>query len=210
VDSGAGQSMCSCPDAFLSLRSCAVEVVGVSGSLPVFGIGTVVFVIQTSDDLPVVGLIHDCLLIQGSSFNLLSVSQFQSSGLNSADFAVGSPRLCVTRAATSASFPLVLHDGLYNFSAEPILPNDDRYWTLPRFDLTSPAAFLSSPMPGVSPTLVSVPPWPSLPSDTVAPMLSSIGHLVVEIIGEDHFTPSYLGFSCLRHYCFRFRVTHFL
>jgi hypothetical protein len=28
VDSGAGQSMCSCPDAFLSLRSCAIEVIG--------------------------------------------------------------------------------------------------------------------------------------------------------------------------------------
>ena len=40
VDSGAGQSLCSCPDAFLDLRPCAIEVVGVSGSLPVFGVGT--------------------------------------------------------------------------------------------------------------------------------------------------------------------------
>ncbi len=132
VDSGAGQSMCSCPDAFLSLRSCAVEVVGVSGSMPVFGIGTVVFVVRTSADLPVVAMIHDCLLIQGSSFNLLSVSQLQSSGLNCVDFAVGSPHLCVTTAAASTLFPLVLHDGLYTFSAEAILPNDDRFRTLPR------------------------------------------------------------------------------
>ncbi len=166
--------MCSCPDAFLSLRSCAVEVVGVSGSMPVFGIGTVVFVIRTSADLPVVAMIHDCLLSQGSSFNLLSVSQFQSSGLNSVDFAVGSPHLSVTTAAASTLFPLILHEGLYNFSAEPILPNDDRFRTLPRFDWTSTSAFLSSPIPGVSPSLVSVPPWPPLPRGTGTPVLRSV------------------------------------
>ena len=126
--------MCSCPDAFLSLRPCAVEVVGVSGSMPVFGIGTVVFVVRTSAGLPVVAMIHDCLLSQGSSFNLLSVSQFQSSGLNYVDFAVGSPHLCVTMAVTSTLFPLALHEGLYNFSAEPVLPNDERFRTLPRYD----------------------------------------------------------------------------
>ena len=166
--------MCSCPDAFLSLRSCAVEVVGVSGSMPVFGIGTVVFVIRTSTGLPVVAMLHDCLLSQGSSFNLLSVSQFQSSGLNSVDFVVGSPHLCVTTATASTLFPLVLHDGLYNFSAEPILPNDDRFRTLPRFNWTPPSAFLSSPMPGVSPSLVSVPPWLTLPRGTGSPVLPSV------------------------------------
>ncbi len=95
VDSGAGQSICSCPDAFLSLRPCATEIVGVSGSLPVFGIGTAMFVLRTTSDISVAGLIHDCLLSQGSPFNLLSVSQFQSSIRNSVDFAVGSPHLSV-------------------------------------------------------------------------------------------------------------------
>ena len=52
--------MCSCPDAFLSLRSCAIEVVGVSGSLPIFGIGTVMLVVRSTADLPFVVLVHDC------------------------------------------------------------------------------------------------------------------------------------------------------
>ena len=155
MDSGAGQSICSCPDAFLTLRPCAIEIVGVSGSLPVFGIGTAMFVLRTTTELPVVGLLHDCLLSQGSPFNLLSVSQFQSSIRNSADFAVGSPHLSVsspswrpTGSADTGSdawalsstrhalISLVLHEGLYSFSAEPIHPSDDRYKTLPRFDLT--------------------------------------------------------------------------
>ncbi len=49
MDSGAGQSMCSFPDAFLSVRSCAIEVVGVSGSLPIFGMGSAMFVATTID-----------------------------------------------------------------------------------------------------------------------------------------------------------------
>ena len=147
VDSGAGQSICSCPDAFLSLRPCAIEIVGVSGSLPVFGIGTAMFVLRTTTDLPVVGLIHDCLLSQGSPFNLLSVSQFQSTIRNTVDFAVGSPHLSVSSPSwrplapvlcttSHALFPLILREGLYSFSAEPIHPSDDRYRTLPRFNLT--------------------------------------------------------------------------
>ena len=147
VDSGAGQSICSCPDAFLSLRPCAIDIVGVSGSLPVFGIGTAMFVLWTLTDLPVVGLIHDCLLSQGSPFNLLRVSQFQSTIRNAVDFAVGSPHLSVSCpswrplapvvcATHHALIPLILREGLYSFSAEPIHPSDDRYRTLPRFNLT--------------------------------------------------------------------------
>ena len=124
VDSGAGQSMCSCPDAFLSLRPCAIEVLGVSGSLPVFGVGTAMFVVQAVSDLPVVVLIHNCLLSQGSSFNLLSVSQFQSSGINTADFTVGAPALTLRSRRGPMVLPLVLNDGLYGFSAEPLQPND--------------------------------------------------------------------------------------
>jgi hypothetical protein len=41
VDSGAGQSMSACSEAFLSLRPCAILVVGVAGSMPAHGIGPV-------------------------------------------------------------------------------------------------------------------------------------------------------------------------
>jgi hypothetical protein len=91
VDSGAGQSMCSCPDAFLSLRPCAIEVVGVSGSLPIFGIGTAIFIVTALPDLPIVLLLHNCLLSQGSPFNLLSVSQLQTSARNSEIFPLERP-----------------------------------------------------------------------------------------------------------------------
>jgi hypothetical protein len=148
VDSGAGQSMCSCPDAFLSLRPCAIEVVGVSGSLPIFGVGTAMFVVTAVSNLPVTILIHDCLLSQGSPFNLLSVSQFQASGRHTVDFSVDGPSLRVrTRGHTSTrsirssqattTIPLVACDGLYGFYAEPLHPNDNRYSSLPRFHLTT-------------------------------------------------------------------------
>ena len=130
--------MCCCPDAFLSLRSCAIEVVGVSGSLPIFGVGTAMFVVRTISDLPVVVLIHNCLLSQGGPFNLLSVSHFQASRQNSVDFNSDSPNLTVTSPTGHAMFLLDAQDGLYSFLAEPIHPSDDRYRSLPRFDLTSP------------------------------------------------------------------------
>jgi hypothetical protein len=136
--------MCSCPDAFLSLRSCAIEIVGVSGSLPVFGVGTVLFAVQTSSGQPAVVLVHDCLLSQGSSFNLLSVSQFQSSSGNTVDFTVGSPMLRVATAQALVTFPLTLHEGLYSFCVEPLLPNDDRYRTLPRYEWTLPTDLFST------------------------------------------------------------------
>jgi hypothetical protein len=36
VDSGAGQCLSSCSTAFVTLEPCALEVVGVAGSLPIF------------------------------------------------------------------------------------------------------------------------------------------------------------------------------
>ena len=124
--------MCSCPDAFLSLRPCAIEVVGVSGSLPIFGIGTAMFVVNALPDFPIVVLLHNCLLSQGSPFNLLSVSQFQAAAWNSVDFSVGAPALTVRSRKGSKTIPLTIQDGLYGFTAEPIHPNDDRYRLLHR------------------------------------------------------------------------------
>jgi hypothetical protein len=126
VDSGAGQSMCSCPDAFLTLSPCAIEVVGVSGSLPVFGVGTAVFAVQSATDRTVILLLHNCLLCQWSPFNLLSVSQCKSFTQNSVDFAIASPSLTLKSPAGIIGIPLVLDDGLYSFSAEPIHPVKDK------------------------------------------------------------------------------------
>jgi hypothetical protein len=137
VDSGAGQSLCSCPDAFLAIRPCAIEVVGVSGSLPVFGVGTAVFAAQSTTGRTVVLLLHNCLLCQGSSFNLLSVSQFQFSPQHSVDFSNTSPSLMIRSSHGCVGLPLVLDDGLYSFVAEPIHPSDDRYRSCSRWDLTA-------------------------------------------------------------------------
>ncbi len=65
VDSGAGQSLCSCSDAFLNLRACAIQVIDISGSLPIFGVGTALFVIASAQGKEAVLLIHNCLLSEG-------------------------------------------------------------------------------------------------------------------------------------------------
>jgi hypothetical protein len=49
IDSGAGQCMCSCVDAFFGLKACAIVVVGVSGSLPIHSFGTASFLAMDSD-----------------------------------------------------------------------------------------------------------------------------------------------------------------
>jgi hypothetical protein len=168
VDSGAGQSMCSCPDAFLSLRPCAIEVIGVSGALPIFGIGTAMFVVSTAIQSHVVVLIHNCLLSQGSSFNLLSVPQFQDMAPNSVDFSVGGPSLSIHSPKGKVVVPLVVHEGLYGFQAEPLHPNDGRYRSLPRLHLTARASSFSPVTPAFALLDGEPPPLPTLP---VAPPL---------------------------------------
>ncbi len=49
VDSGAGQYLSSCSTAFLTLEPCSIEVVGVAGSLPIFGRGTAIFALSFND-----------------------------------------------------------------------------------------------------------------------------------------------------------------
>ncbi len=46
VDSGAGQCLCSCDDAFINMSPCEVEISGVAGSLQIYGIGTALFVVK--------------------------------------------------------------------------------------------------------------------------------------------------------------------
>jgi hypothetical protein len=45
--------------------------------------------------------------------------------------------MSIVSAAGPTIFPLVLADGLYSFSAEPIHPSDDRYRSLLRLDMTA-------------------------------------------------------------------------
>ena len=90
VDSGAGQCMCSCVEAFSSIRACAIIVVGVSGSLPIHGVGTAFFLVLDSLGEEIVIRIHNCLLCETTSeedtFNLISVSQLLRSKRNSVQF----------------------------------------------------------------------------------------------------------------------------
>ena len=114
VDSGAGQSLCCCADAFFSLTACAIEVVGVSGTLPIYGAGTAAFSVVDTLGVSVTLLIHNCLLSQGGVFNLLSVSQIQMSRLNSVDFATTPPCITLQSRTTMSIVPLHLIDGLYS------------------------------------------------------------------------------------------------
>jgi hypothetical protein len=135
--------LCSCPDAFISLQACAIEVIGVSGSLPIFGVGTAAF--AASDALGNVAtvLLHNCLLSQGGSFNLLSVSQLQMSRSNSVDFSPDAPRLNLqSRGGKVFVIPLQLSDGLFSVIFHPLSVNDIRYADNPQFALTAPGSYV--------------------------------------------------------------------
>jgi hypothetical protein len=81
--------MSSCSEAFISLRPCAIIVVGVAGSMPVHGIGTALFLVKIGDK-DVILRIFNCLLCHGEDgFHLLSVSQMLRTKLNSVTFAEG-------------------------------------------------------------------------------------------------------------------------
>ena len=99
VDSGAGQSMSACSEAFHSLRPCAILVVGVAGSMPAHGIGTACFV-ATAGGKEYVIKIHNCLLCHGEDrFNLLSVSQTLRTKRNDITFSADGSRLQIMGSA---------------------------------------------------------------------------------------------------------------
>ncbi len=157
VDSGAGQSLCCCPDAFVSLQACAIEVIGVSGSLPIRGVGTAAFAVYDTAGAVATILIHNCLLSQTGLFNLLSVSQLQASQLHFVDFSLLTPRLCLTSSSGDFDVPLLLSDGLYSLTVEPLSIADPRYSLNPRFELTAPGAYVPPtivPRSGTPPGLV--------------------------------------------------------
>ncbi len=145
VDSGAGQSLSSCSTAFHSLEPCHIEVIGVAGSLTIFGIGTAVFALTLEGGKEILIRIHNCLYSFGE-FNLLSVSQMQTILSSVLDLFLRSPsiRLYATdekgqnrKNAKFVDIPLVMDDGLYALTMAPVSSDDPRHLTSQTFDITS-------------------------------------------------------------------------
>ncbi len=126
--------MCSCSNAFVTLRACAVIVVGVTGSMPVHGIGTAQFKVRLGDR-EVILRIYNCLLCHGEEgFNLISVSQMLRTKLNSINFTDGNSEIVIRKHGKVHKIPLNETEGLYELVGSPI--SVDHQQNLPRFDLT--------------------------------------------------------------------------
>jgi hypothetical protein len=151
VDSGAGQCLCSCSSAFLTMEACHFQVVGVAGRLTIHGQGTTIFLVSVEGNEAILR-IHNCLHSFGE-FNLISVSQLKLVPGNSLDFSVQNPFLHFSRGQTPSSdfgfptnlaVPFFIDEGLYSVFFEPVTPSDPWYGELPIFDVTPSGAF--SPM----------------------------------------------------------------
>ena len=130
MDSGAGQCMCSCSEAFHSLRPCAVMVVGVAGSMPVHGIGTACFTIYIGGKAHILR-IYNCLFCHGEDcYNLISVSQLLRTGQSEVVFSQLDARIKVGDKCV----PLEENEGLYELRAYPL--SDDRQVEIPHVNLT--------------------------------------------------------------------------
>jgi hypothetical protein len=149
VDSGAGQCLSSCSAAFITLEPCHIEVIGIAGSSPIFGIGTAVFALSVNGE-EVLVRIHNCLYSFGE-FNLLSVSQMQTIQQNSLDLSLPAPSIRLSSTLGSGAtkggtrfldFPLKMDDGLYALIMEPISSEDPRHLTSEVFDVTSPDDYI--------------------------------------------------------------------
>jgi hypothetical protein len=142
MDSGAGQCMCSWVEAFSVIRPCAILVVGVSGSLPIHGIGTASFIVKDSKGNERIWKIHNCLLSHRSDgeeeFNLISTSQVLRT--RSIEVSFGIEYSVVTVKSKNQigdfKFDMVLEDGLYHIDAMPISPNDWRFNNVESINIT--------------------------------------------------------------------------
>ncbi len=132
--------MCSCIEAFSSLQHCAVLIVGVSGNLPVHGIGVANFVVKDSDGLECIWRVHNCLLCHKANgeeeFNLLSVSQILRTRQSTVSFGVDHSSVTILSKKSSLNFDLMHVDGLYSIEATPICMNDDRFRSSHCIDVT--------------------------------------------------------------------------
>jgi hypothetical protein len=153
VDSGAGQCLSSCSTAFRSLDPCQLEVVGVAGSLPIFGIGTAIFALVLAGGSEVLVRVHNCLYSFGE-FNLLSVSQMQTNHMTSIELSLEAPSIRLYSADRSVKrgqglkrgqdfidVPLEMDEGLYALVLEPVSSDDTRYLSSRIFDLTPPGDY---------------------------------------------------------------------
>ena len=132
VDSGAGQSLCTCSSAFMSLTPCKIEITGVSGSLQIYGCGTALFLVEGVSGQSVLLQVHNCLYGHGQ-FNLLSVSQFCQNPRNSVDLNLESPSLLFGPKKREIRLPLILDDGLFAIPGTPFQTDDPRFSSLRKF-----------------------------------------------------------------------------
>jgi hypothetical protein len=134
VDSGAGQSMCACSEAFHNLRPCAILIVGVAGSMPAHGIGTACFIVRRNEKEYIIR-IHNCLLCHGEDrFNLLSVSQVLRTRKNEIIFSADDSRLEIhddKDEGMKTIFGLIENEGLYEMNVPPLYVDDIRMGLLP-------------------------------------------------------------------------------
>ncbi len=142
VDSGAGQSLCTCSSAFMDLTPCKVEITGVAGSLQIYGCGTALFLVEDVSGQSFLLQVHNCLCGHGQ-FNLLSVSQFCQNPCNSVDLNLESPSLLLGHKKRTIRLPLVLEDGLFAILASPFQLDDPRFSSLRKCDATPRGPFLS-------------------------------------------------------------------
>jgi hypothetical protein len=149
IDSGAGQCLCSCSSAFTTMEACHLQVVGVAGRLTIHGQGTAVFIASVNGQ-EVLLRIHNCLHSFGQ-FNLISVSQLKMFSGNSLNFSVENPFLKFSVPQSQSEefpfsecfeIPIIMDEGLYSVSLEPVTASDPRYCTLPVFDVTPPGKFV--------------------------------------------------------------------
>jgi hypothetical protein len=143
VDSGAGQSLCTCSSAFMSLTPCKIEITGVSGSLQIYGCGTALFLVEDVSGQSVLLQVHNCLYGHGQ-FNLLSVSQFCQIPRNSVDLNLESPSLLFGPKKREIRLPLVLDDGLFAIPGTPFQLDDPRFSSLRKCVATPGGTFSPS------------------------------------------------------------------
>ncbi len=145
VDSGAGQSLCTCSSAFMDLTPCQVEITGVAGSLQIYGCGTALFLVEDASGQSFLLQVHNCLYGHGQ-FNLLSVSQFCQIAHNSVDLNLESPSLLFFSGMKKRELrlPLILEDGLFAISASPFPLDDPRFSSLRKCEATPGGAFCPS------------------------------------------------------------------
>jgi hypothetical protein len=135
MDSGAGQCMTSCSEAFHDIQACAVMIIGVGGSMPAHGIGTAHFV-GVIHGIEYIGIIHNCLLCHGEDgFNLLSVSQLLRQTRNSVVFRSNASHLEIGDVMPTR-FDLHENDGLYEMKLSPLYMDDLRGTSVQRFEIT--------------------------------------------------------------------------